>query len=133
MWMRFSGGRDDIPKENSQHPPVRSLPENLSGLIQLQIENLLSDHAYQISTVAESLSMSRRSLQRGLAKQGISYSFLLTEVRVRQAADWLENSYKPVTEIAFDLGYTDASNFTRAFRRRAGVSPQTFRDMAGKS
>jgi AraC-like DNA-binding protein len=33
-----------------------------------------------------------------------------------------------VSEIAFDLGYTDASNFSRAFRAKTGVSPTTFRD-----
>jgi AraC-like DNA-binding protein len=48
-------------------------------------------------------------------------------VRLRQAADWLENTDKQVEEIAFDLGYTDASNFARAFRRQSGVSPQAFR------
>jgi AraC-like DNA-binding protein len=52
---------------------------------------------------------------------------LLHRVRLRRAADWLTRSDKPVIEIALDLGYTDASNFTRAFRRQTGVSPQRFR------
>jgi AraC-like DNA-binding protein len=47
---------------------------------------------------------------------------------MRLAARWLAHSDKPIAEIAFDLGYQDASNFTRAFRRQIGASPQAFRD-----
>jgi AraC-like DNA-binding protein len=63
-----------------------------------------------------------------MAEQGLSYSQVLAEVRLQQAVDWLENTDKPIGEIAFDLGYTDASNFTRAFHLELGRSPQNFRD-----
>jgi hypothetical protein len=43
----------------------------------------------------------------------------------------LASDDRPVAEIAFDLGCADAANFTRAFRRRAGVSPRAFRAQAG--
>jgi len=52
---------------------------------------------------------------------------LLAESRLHQAAKWLQSSDKPIAEIAYALGYTDASNFTRAFRKLTGVSPQAFR------
>jgi len=54
----------------------------------------------------------------------------LTAIRLRRAADWLQHTDRPVVEIALDLGYSDASNFTRAFRRQTGVSPSTFRRQA---
>jgi AraC-like DNA-binding protein len=53
------------------------------------------------------------------------------ESRLRRACNWLENSDKTVTEIAFDLGYNDASNFTRAFRKLTGLSPSAYRREAG--
>jgi AraC-like DNA-binding protein len=109
------------------------LPEDLGDLVQLQIESLLSDRLFQIDTIAESLSLSRRTLQRSLAEQGLSYSQLLTDVRIRQAVRSLESTEVPIAEIAYVLGYTEASNFTRAFRRRCGVSPQAFRDNAKKA
>ena len=105
----------------------RSLPKDLAGVVYYQIESLLSERAMQIDTVAESLAMNTRSLQRNLAKQGTTYSRLLSETRIRKAAMWLENSDKPIAEIALDLGYLNTSNFTRAFRRQTGVSPQFFR------
>jgi AraC-like DNA-binding protein len=106
------------------------LPENLSDLVRVQIESLLSDGLFHIDTIAESLSMSRRTLQRSLAEQGLRYSQLLTDVRIRQAARSLERTQIPIAEIAYLLGYAEASNFTCAFRRRIGVSPQAFRDNA---
>jgi AraC-like DNA-binding protein len=95
--------------------------------VQLQIEELLGDERLHIDTVAESLMMSRRSLQRCLAEQGISYSELLADVRMHSAIKRLRCADEPITDIAFALGYSNASNFTRAFKVRTGVSPQTFR------
>ena len=101
--------------------------DDLSDLVQLQIEALLCDENLHIDTVAESLMMSRRSLQRALAEQGTSYSELLADTRIHNALDRLQFSEETIADIAFELGYTDASNFTRAFRLRNGVSPQEFR------
>jgi AraC-like DNA-binding protein len=106
---------------------LRPLPADLYGQVRLQIDNLVSDPALSIDTVAETLGMSRRGLQRGLAQQGLTYSQLLAGSRMHQAATWLQSSDKPIVEIAYALGYTDASNFTRAFRNQTGVSPQAFR------
>lgn len=120
------------PVTESALPPWRSLPENSSDLVQLQIEALLSYKLSRIDTIAESLGMSRRTLQRSLAEQGLSYSQLLTDVRMRQAAHSLEGTDIPISDIAWALGYAETSNFTRAFRRQIGVSPQAFRNNARK-
>lgn len=126
MGLRFPDD-DCMPSRDQTLPLERSLPEDLAGVVKIQIGSLISEGVMQIDTVAESLAMNTRSLQRNLAKQGLTYSRLLSETRVRKAALWLENSDKPIAEIAFELGYRDASNFTRAFRRQTGVSPQLFR------
>jgi AraC-like DNA-binding protein len=122
-----SGGGSEIPGSSDERP----LPESLGDLVGLQIENLLAARESQIASIAESLAMSARSLQRRLAEQGFTYSRVLKETRLRLAADALKSTDKPISEIAFDLGYTDSSNFTRAFRGKTGVSPQVFRDSAG--
>jgi AraC-like DNA-binding protein len=112
--------------------PPEPLPRDLAGLVALQIESLLPGRPVSVDVAAETLGMRRRSLQRGLAAEGISYTDLLSETRLRLAAEWLERTDKPVVEIALDLGYADASNFTRAFRRATGVSPSMFRKAAGR-
>lgn len=132
MGLRFPSGSSGIQTREQELLEGHLLPENLDGLVQLQIESMLSRRPLQIDVVAETLAMSTRSLQRSLAKQGLSYSQVLVETRMRQAVTWLETTDKPIAKIASDLGYWDASNFTRAFRRQAGVAPQVFRDNAMK-
>jgi AraC-like DNA-binding protein len=105
------------------------LANDFGGLVRMQIESFLLNGkgTYQADAIAETLAMSKRSLQRLLAEQGLSYSQMLAEVRQRLAVDWLEKTDKPVGEIAFDLGYSDSSNFARAFHREVGMTPQVFR------
>jgi len=130
MGLPFPSAKGGDLIDDPGSPGERPLPPDLGGLVELQVKNFLSDRVLQIDSIAETLGMSKRTLQRALSREGMTYSQILTEVRVHQAADWLKNTDKPVAEIAFDLGYTDASNFTRAFRRQTGVPPQTLRDKA---
>jgi AraC-like DNA-binding protein len=74
--------------------------------------------------------MSARGLQRRLAESGTSFRERLAACRIGRARLWLANSDVPVAEIAADLGYSDASNFSRAFSRATGQSPLAFRRAA---
>ncbi len=131
--LRFLGGTNCIRARGDEKIDVRPLPENLVSVVQLQLESMLPRESLNIDDVSESLGMNARSLQRRLAKRGVTYSKLLAETRLNQAVGWLENNDKPIIEIAYDLGYRDSSNFTRAFRRHVGVPPQVFRANARKS
>jgi AraC-like DNA-binding protein len=91
------------------------------------IDSLLRDGYATVDNVAEAAGMSVRTLQRRLAESGITYAGLVAESRIRIAKQWLEQSDMPVADIAVGLGYTAASNFTRAFRRRTGLSPAAYR------
>jgi AraC-like DNA-binding protein len=107
------------------------LPNDLGGMVRVQVESFLRRGTYQVDAIAESLAMSKRSLQRLLAEQGLTYSQVLADARQSLAVDWLQNTDKPVGEIAFDLGYSDSSNFTRAFRREIGLTPKAVRISSG--
>jgi AraC-like DNA-binding protein len=117
-----------LPGDHCHTLAQRPLPGDLGGMVQLQVEALLSDPSLTIDAVARSLGWSTRSLQRHLALHGITFSQLMSEIRLRQSRLLLEQTEKPILEIAMELGYSDASNFTRAFRRQMGVSPWAFRD-----
>ncbi|MFH7243813.1 MAG: helix-turn-helix domain-containing protein [Spirulina sp.] len=91
------------------------------------IEALLPQGCPTIAQAAEASGMSVRSFQRRLASHGISYGHLVDEVRFNLAAQWLKGESVSITDIAAELGYADTANFTRAFKRWAGVSPREFR------
>jgi len=77
--------------------------------------------------VATMLGMSSRSLQRRLQEQGTSYVKVLADTRRELATGYLREHHWSITEIAFLLGFEDASAFARAFRSWTGTSPSEFR------
>ncbi|MCH8498981.1 MAG: AraC family transcriptional regulator [Marinobacter sp.] len=77
--------------------------------------------------VAEALAMSPRTLTRRLSDEGSSFGTLLESVRVEKAEGLLLGSKRPLAHIAEQLGYSDLSSFSRAFKRVKGVSPSKFR------
>jgi AraC-like DNA-binding protein len=80
-----------------------------------------------LETLCRQVGCSPRTLRRRLGDEGTGYQELLDEARFTWAKRALRHSRRPVTEIAYDLGYSAPSNFTRAFRRALGISPSAFR------
>ncbi len=54
----------------------------------------------------------------------------LVRSRLRHAARRLADGALSITEVAYDVGFGDLSNFVRTFHRAAGVSPRGFRRAA---
>jgi two-component system response regulator YesN len=57
----------------------------------------------------------------------MSYVDYLTSIRIRKAKELLDKTHKTVSEIAFEVGYTDANYFTRVFKRIEGVTPSNYK------
>ncbi len=81
----------------------------------------------KVDAVAAALGLSVRSLRRHLSEQGASYQELLEEVRRNLAVDYLSNSLLSVEQIAELVGYAEAANFRKAFRKWTGKAPNEFR------
>jgi AraC-like DNA-binding protein len=61
---------------------------------------------------------------------GVTPHQYLVRARLRRAARLLAEDGRAITDIAYDVGFGDLSNFVRTFRRAAGVSPRAFRKAA---
>lgn len=93
------------------------------------ILGLLRAHGDRLPTQAElatELAMSERSLRRRLAALGSGYRQLADLWRAERAAHLLRAGLR-VAEVADQLGFSDASSFSKAFRRWHQVSPESYR------
>jgi AraC-like DNA-binding protein len=111
----------------------RYLAEMRAGSVVDRVRAVLTEgHGVSMTpaSVATALGMSVRSLQRRLGEHGVSYLSLVQEARTELGRAYLLEDRYTVTEIAFRLGFDDASAFSRAFRRWTGMSPTEYRSRA---
>ena len=111
------------PGEIAPNAPAEDFAGALGQALQLYLEGGYA----RIELAADITGMSVRSLQRELAGAGFSYSALLDRARFERASQLLRETDATSQEVAHASGYTDPSNFARAFRRLAGVSPRQYR------
>ena len=101
----------------------------LGPSVQQAIRGLLRDGYPDIRMAAELAGLSVRTLSRRLAEEGTSYERLVERMRFAAAVDLLRGSQLRLIDIAYELGYSDPANFTRAFRRWTGLPPSEYRQL----
>jgi len=101
--------------------------DDLGRSVQQAIGGLLRGGNPGIRLAAELAGLSVRTLSRRLAEEGTSYERLVERMRFAAAVDLLRGDQLRLIDIAYELGYTDPANFTRAFRRWAGMPPSEYR------
>lgn len=113
-----------VPMPSSEGPDPAP---DFAGSVQQAVESLLRLGVVDLSEAAAAAGMSERSFQRRLADIGLSFSGLVEDARFDVARSLLANRALRVIDVSTELGYRDSANFTRAFRRWSGVSPQLYR------
>lgn len=120
--------------------PVRKLKENhcSAALHRLEkkmplrerINTMLSRTAPDIpdmDRIAENLNISRSTLYRKLNSANTSYQKIVDDFRCKMALNYLKTTSMPLHEIAEAMGFSDASNFRRAFKKWTGLAPSAAR------
>jgi len=80
-----------------------------------------------VPDLAMRLHMSQRTLTRRLAQIGVNCQDIIDDVRARLAKELLGNTGLSVDEVAVHSGFSDASNFSKAFRRWTTETPAEYR------
>ena len=78
-------------------------------------------------SVAQALNMSRSTLKRHLARENTHFQAVLTNIRKENAVRLLLGTTHSLEHIAEQLGYSDQTNFSHAFRQWSGMTPGRFR------
>lgn len=92
------------------------------------LDPLLPAGDVHLDALAARMGLSRRTLQRRLAAEGLTFEGLVERVRRRRATRCLRRTAMPVKELAYRLGFADPSTFSRAFKRWTGASPSDWRN-----
>lgn len=127
-----------LPSGNKQialmHDEVlmRYLVEIKKGDIVQQVQSIilenLPDGQVTDRLVASELNLSERSMQRRLKEHKTTFRYLLDGVREMVAKQYIENPMNRMSDIAFLLGFSEQSAFSRAFKKWTGKSPVEYRN-----
>lgn len=120
-WPRLFARLNEALRRRDRARPMRARVESA-------ILSTLGRQAPCQASVADRLGVSPRTLHRRLEAEGTSYGEILSDCRSRLGRFLLVKCDRPLSEIAHDLGYSDYTAFSRAFRADCGRTPKAFRD-----
>jgi AraC-like DNA-binding protein len=107
--------------------------ENRSGSFGTSVENaiavLLPHGQAHMSEVARRLGVSRRTLARRLASEGLTFDGVLRALRSNLAKRHLADRDMSISKVAWLLGYKDTSAFSNAHKRWTGMTPRAIRQL----
>ena len=93
------------------------------------VENFTQD--IRLPDLARQLGMSEWAFSRFFKKNtGNSFTDYLTTLRIGFACKLLADTTRPVTDVCFEAGYANVSNFNRVFRAQRGMTPSAYRRLA---
>lgn len=124
------------------HAPRRKLVSNLyesDNLIHQSKSRRISkvcryieeniSHKITLSDAAELVNMSDSAFSHFFKKQtGISFITYINNLRVAKACDMLANTTTSASEICYDCGFNNKSNFIRIFTKRKNMTPIEYRN-----
>jgi AraC-like DNA-binding protein len=137
-------GRSDIGLDEAGYVLANRLADTVSGPVRKPPAGHARDRKRTVETAMWIDAQSHRPIdlaeaahQAGLSPfhflrtfsevLGVTPHQYLVRSRLRHAARLLADEERAITDIAYDVGFGDLSNFVRTFRRAAGVSPRGFR------
>ena len=121
----------DVATER-RRKPNRTTPRDRKRAVEAALWIDLHAHLeLDLDTVAAEAGLSSFHFLRVFSRVlGVTPHQYLIRSRLRHAARSLAEGSRSITDIAFDVGFGDLSNFVRTFHRAAGVSPRAFRQAA---
>jgi AraC-like DNA-binding protein len=99
--------------------------------VEKTIALLLPHGKARLDEVARRLGISRRTLARQLAAEGVTFTGVLSRLRLDLAQRHIRDPDLSISQIAWLLGYQEVSAFTHAFKRWTGRTPRATRSSEG--
>ncbi|MDE0286862.1 MAG: AraC family transcriptional regulator [Gammaproteobacteria bacterium] len=126
----FPAANVELARQNDQIV-MKMLADTVKGDLVMQVRSklveLLPSGECSKEDIARELYMSVRTLHNKLERLGSSYQQVLDDTRRELAEQYMQQQQRSISEVAYSLGFSDCSNFSRAFKRWTGESPSRFR------
>lgn len=107
---------------------VASADEVFLQKVKTTILNNLANERLSVEGIAHELGLSRSQLFRKVtALTGSSMNELIRSFRLQRAAQLLEQKWGPVSQVAYEVGFSNLSYFTKCFKEQYGVLPSEYR------
>ena len=104
-----------------------SADEKLLQKVKEAILNRLSDEQLSVDSLAEEIGLSRAHFYRKVtALTGLPVNELIRSFRLERAAQLLARQWGPVSQVAFEVGYSNPSYFSKRFKDKFGVLPSEY-------
>jgi len=113
----------------SSAPRVEVLSADEQFLIKVKdaILSQLSDEQLSVESLAEDIGLSRVQLYRKVSGlTGISVNELIRKLRLQKAAHLLGQAWGPVSQVAYEVGFSNLSYFSKVFKEEFGVLPSEY-------
>jgi AraC-like DNA-binding protein len=113
---------------NLSTPKIQSDLNSLSSKIQLLLQNSKPGRIFGLDDCSEIFNISERHLRRTLASERTSFTEIFSRVQFLKSLHFMETGKHTILEISQMLGYTNCSNFIRAFKKWTGNTPLQYKE-----
>ena len=103
--------------------------ESFTGIVQQKLYQAIPSGCFTIEDIAASLGISSRTLQRNLTAEGTKFNQELQNVQKILAFSYLKNPEMTTEDVAYLLGYSEVSSFSRAFKKWTGKTISEYRNL----
>lgn len=103
-------------------------PQSMSAIVENLLCSALDGQVANLELMADTLSLSPRTLRRRLVAEGTTFANIVDSWRFKSSLDLLAQENSRINAIAERLGYANAPNFERAFKRWTSQTPGAYRD-----
>ena len=104
----------------------QSVDERFVEQLQKTIERYLNDSEFSVESLSEEMNMSRAQLFRKTKTlMGVSPVELIRHIRLRKAKQMLLNTDMTIQQVAYSVGFTSPSYFSKCYREYFGTTPAT--------
>lgn len=130
--LAISPERKTLSSRDYSDAPDSAAADTIKQVISFLMKNIAKD--VHLSDAARFFGMSEPAFSRFFKRNtGHGFVHYLNRMRVNRACDLLAGTDKPVTDVCFETGFNNLSNFNRQFRRLCNLAPSEYRRQAKRN